>query len=260
MIDVLLPGERETLRGPATDLAEELTRLEVLSDDASLSDIGGVDLVVEEPVGRGRAERTSTTSSTSTSRPPSAARSTARRCRSATGSARTSTRTCPSSTPRARRPTPDTLPLTAVRKDGRWYLSLFYTAAEAARAETGEDIPAEGIAPTGGDSPEEAMDAFLDGVEGLDLERRHRLAQPRRVRGAAALRPAVRRRRPGRRSTRSTRHDVDLRPGYEVTGSGDTRSVTVAAITFDVSAEGESVSMELRDGCWIVTSSSGETT
>ena len=47
MIDVLLPGERDTLRDPATDLVDELTRLEVLSDDASLSDIGGVDLVVE---------------------------------------------------------------------------------------------------------------------------------------------------------------------------------------------------------------------
>ena len=45
---MLLPGERETLRGPVTDLADELQRLEVLSDDASLSDIGGVDFIVED--------------------------------------------------------------------------------------------------------------------------------------------------------------------------------------------------------------------
>ena len=147
MIDVLLPGERETLRGPVTDLADELARLEVLSDDASLSDIGGVDLVVE--------------SSRSTSRPTNVddivnVDITAAISGSIDGEAlpigdwireQPRRRTCPSWTPRARKPTPDTLPLTAVREDGRWYLSLFYTAAESARAETDEDDPRRGHRP-----------------------------------------------------------------------------------------------------------------
>ena len=47
MIDVLLPGERETLQDPVTDLTDELRRLEVLSDEADLSAVSGVDLVLE---------------------------------------------------------------------------------------------------------------------------------------------------------------------------------------------------------------------
>ena len=58
-----------------------------------------------------------------------------------------------------------------MEEDGRWYLSLFYTSAESAREEAGdEDIPEEGVTPDGGDSPEAAMDAILDAVEDLDLE------------------------------------------------------------------------------------------
>ena len=147
--------------------------------------------------------------------------------------------------------------MTAVRKDGRWYLSLFYTAAEGARAETGEDIPAEGITPTGGDSPEAAMDAFLDGVEGLDLSAVIASLNPNEFEALQRYAPLF------IDEAQSSLDDVDVTMSisdrdYEVTGSGDTRSVTVGAITFDVSAEGESVSMELRDGCWIVSSSSGQ--
>ena len=65
-IDVLLPGRARDAARPATELVEELQRLEVLSDDASLSDIGGVDVDRRGRVGRGRPRRTSTTSSTST--------------------------------------------------------------------------------------------------------------------------------------------------------------------------------------------------
>ena len=63
-IDVLLPGERETLREPLTELVAELTRIEVLSDDASLAGSRGVDIMVEDGSVDGRARPTSTTSST----------------------------------------------------------------------------------------------------------------------------------------------------------------------------------------------------
>ena len=39
VVDLLLPGERETLRQPLTELVDELTRIEVLSDDATLRSI-----------------------------------------------------------------------------------------------------------------------------------------------------------------------------------------------------------------------------
>ena len=55
MIDVLLPGERETLRDPVTDLTAELQRLEVLSDEADLSAVSGVDIVLENEQARADA-------------------------------------------------------------------------------------------------------------------------------------------------------------------------------------------------------------
>lgn len=256
MIDVLLPGERETLRGPATDLAEELTRLEVLSDDASLSDIGGVDFVVESQSVETRPTNVDDIVNVDI---------TAAISGSIDGESlpigdwirENLDEDLSSLDTESPEPTSDTLPVTAVRKDGRWYLSLFYTAAEGARAETGEDIPAEGITPTGGDSPEAAMDAFLDGVEALDLSAVIASLNPNEFEALQRYAPLF------IDEAQSSLDDVDLTMSisdrdYEVTGSGDTRSVTVGAITFDVSAEGESVSMELRDGCWIVSSSSGQ--
>jgi hypothetical protein len=60
--------------------------------------------------------------------------------------------------------------LTAVEQDGRWYFSVFYTAAEAARADAGGDqIPEQGIGADGADSPEAAFDLMLDRIETLDV-------------------------------------------------------------------------------------------
>ncbi len=47
MIDVLSPGERDVFRDPMIDLVSELTRLEVLSPEADLANIEGVDIELE---------------------------------------------------------------------------------------------------------------------------------------------------------------------------------------------------------------------
>src|SRR5262249_15057895 len=46
MTDLLLPGERDLFRQPMIDLVAELSRLEVLTPDADLSDISGVDITL----------------------------------------------------------------------------------------------------------------------------------------------------------------------------------------------------------------------
>ena len=48
LVDVLLPGERDTFRQPLQDLVGELKRLEVLSSDADLSKIGGIDIAITD--------------------------------------------------------------------------------------------------------------------------------------------------------------------------------------------------------------------
>ena len=57
VIDVLLPGERETLRGPLTDLVSELRRIEVLSDSADLAAVGGIDIELDGRAGGGRRDQ-----------------------------------------------------------------------------------------------------------------------------------------------------------------------------------------------------------
>src|SRR5262249_11921072 len=63
-----------------------------------------------------------------------------------------------------------TFPITAVRQDGRWYLSAFYSIAENLRHEADDpDIPEQGVALQGADSPEQAMDELLHRAAKLDL-------------------------------------------------------------------------------------------
>ena len=57
----------------------------------------------------------------------------------------------------------------AIKHDGRWYLSLGYTAAESARKAAGSDMPQTGIASVGSSSPEEAVSTFFKHVESMDL-------------------------------------------------------------------------------------------
>ena len=57
----------------------------------------------------------------------------------------------------------------AVKQDGRWYLSLGYTAAESARKAAGSEMPQTGVASVGSSSPEEAVSTFFKHVESMDL-------------------------------------------------------------------------------------------
>ena len=47
-MDLLLPGERDTFKEPAQELVSELTRLEVLTDDAALDDLAGFEITLDE--------------------------------------------------------------------------------------------------------------------------------------------------------------------------------------------------------------------
>ena len=55
VVDLLLPGERETMRQPLIDIVDNLKRLEIADDSASLDKVGGLDIDVH--VTRPRVER-----------------------------------------------------------------------------------------------------------------------------------------------------------------------------------------------------------
>lgn len=248
MIDVLLPGERETFRDPVSDLADELRRLELLSSDATLSDVGGFDVVFESedaateptnvedivnlrlsgavsvsvdgealPIGDLIFDNVPDVDPAEADVPPSD-------------------------------PEPFELPLTAVREGDRWYVSLFHTVAELARQEADVEIPAEGITPVGGDSPEDAFDVLLDGIEALDLSQIIGSMNPEEFQALQRYAPAF----IGEAQAELDAAGIDITlddAEYTVGGGGDQRSITVSYLSGAISAEGDTVTFEFEDGC-----------
>ncbi len=255
-IDVLLPGERESLREPLTALNDELTRVEVLSEDV-LTGVSGVDFVVEDE----------SVSATETNVPDIVnLEITATVTGSVDGEQlpigdllldnidvdRSELDEEPSE------PTEDTFPVTAVEQDGRWYLSVFHTLAEQVRTSSDEsnDIPAKGVVATGGDSPEDAVDRFLAAVENLDLEAMIAALNPEEFQALQRYAPifleeaqadldeAV-----AENGTAVSIEDAD----YTVSGSGDTRSLSIDHLSADFTEQGETGSFEFEDGCFKIT-------
>ena len=181
MVDVLSPGERDLFRQPLIDLVSELTRLEVLSPEADLAKISGLDIALENESVAARATNVpdivnvdlaadATTTVDGETVPVGALITDNMDPDDVTemrGSEETSTEQFEFS-------------LTAVEQDGRWYFSLFHTAAESLRAELDPrpEIPLEGVGSQGADSPEGAVDQMLDSVESLDLTAMVRALNP----------------------------------------------------------------------------------
>lgn len=173
LAEIMAPAERSTVFEAGFDFADELARLNVLDEGVDLSDISGVDVeftgfeptaefpgnglahlyagagiidieidVAQLPLGsliadRLDAEQRSTTVSESEVVDP------------------TST------------------PLVAVQRDGRWYLSLWYTVAENIRLDVDAPLPDLGRRPAtiGGDTPEDVVRRMMDDAVALDLRR-----------------------------------------------------------------------------------------
>lgn len=171
VIDLLLPGERETFGEPMEEMFSELRRLEVLDDGASLDDVDGFDLVLED--------RSVSVAGTNVD---DIANITMR----ADASVSVNGEELPignllldnfseafeevDSVQESESGLEFEFPVTAVEEDGRWYLSAMYSIAENARQAAGMgDIPEVGVEPLGGESPEAAIGVILDGVQELDL-------------------------------------------------------------------------------------------
>jgi hypothetical protein len=170
-IDMLLPGERESLGEPYVEFVSELTRLEVLAADASLFNAAGTDIALTD---------TSVTP-LSTNVPDivnielhAAATVTVDGSKVELGDLVTDNLP-PEVLDEARatnETTSDTLDitLTAVEQGDRWYFSLFHTAAELARQRSGlGEIPLAGVPAPGADTPEAAFQQLLDSITGFDL-------------------------------------------------------------------------------------------
>jgi len=139
-----------------------------------------------------------------------------------------------------------------VRENGRWYVSLFYTAADQLRGT--RDIPAHGIDPIGASSPSAAIDNFLTYVANLDVE--HLVAALNPNEAAALQRYAPLFLADAQQSLSTLGVTMKISDtAYSVTGQGDTRQVGLTAVHFTLNATQQHVTADitLKDGCFTGT-------
>jgi hypothetical protein len=251
MVDLLLPGERNTFRQPMIDMVSELTRLEVLSSDASLGDLSGLDIEMADQLTEVTPTNVADISNIIMTAQITASLDGGQLPIGDLITDFAADGFDPSDFDEAATTTDFELPMTVVEQGGRWYLSLFHTAAEAARSSTGEPIPESGLEPRGGETPEGAVSAMLDGVEQFDVGKIIASFNPNE---AAAL----------QRYAPLFLDDIDplvadipftwqvTQTEFEVAGSGAERFVTVAALRIDGNAEGEPFSIAINGRCVVV--------
>lgn len=251
VIDLLLPGERDTFRDPMVDMVDNLRRLEVLSLDADLSKIGGLDIqftdvtVREEPTNVDDIANIYLSGASSVSVDGASVPLGDLLLDELFDGDR------PDMDQPADSAEFDDTKLTVVERDGRWYLSLFYSVAESVRGD--DDIPTTGIEPVGGDSPEDALDTMFAAISDLDLEATLAVLDPTEAEALHRYAPLF------LDEAQDEIDSIGLEWGitdteYEVRGEGDRRTVAVTALTFQASVpdEGE-VRVEVRDGCLTAT-------
>lgn len=237
--DLLLPGERDLFRQPMIDLVSELSRLEVLTPEADLANIAGVDITLDATSVTARntnvadivnvdlyADVSATVDGnafpigdlvTDNMDPDEVAE--------IRGTVETTTEELDGT-------------LTAVEQDGRWYFSVFYTAAEMTRADTEYDIPAEGIGADGADSPEAAFDLMLDRVEALDVAGMIRALNPGEAAALQRYAPLFLEQAEAELADQPVSLDITDRQ-FHVEGDGGQRTVIIDALTIKASATDE---------------------
>ena len=248
--DLLLPGERDLFKQTMIDYVAELSRLEVLTPDADLANIDGIDVVLGDTsvVAHAtnvtdivnldlHAEVTTTVDGMAfplgdlvidNMDPDDVAE--------IRGSVETSTEEFDET-------------LTAVQEDGRWYFSIFYSAAEVARGETDSDIPEQGIGADGADSPEAAFDLMLDRMQELDVAGMIRDLNPGEAAALQRYAPIF------LEEAEAAVSDVPFAVAitdreFHIDGDGEQRTVVIDGLTIRVAGDdedtGESHSAEIR--------------
>jgi hypothetical protein len=252
VMESLAPGERDSLRGGVEDVAGELKRLGVLSGGFSLDAVGGVRVDFEE-VALSSTRLTDDLSVVSID------------------GGRVHTAVVPSQLPfgsffdqfedddpRLGETTEDTqelddVPLIAtIQRDGRWYVSLWYSVAEAARGD--RPLPDfSAVQPKGAATPEAALEALLRAAADLDVRRVIELLPPGEADALHDYAPLflddaeaevaeLRQESPFRVDIRSLDTRVD--------STGTTARVSLDGLEVDGTVDGTDFSFTLDGGTW----------
>ena len=251
LVDLMLPGERESLGEPMIDTVAELQRLEILSSDLDLGSLDGFDIMIEqhttevEQLGvddivmlHMSADATVTVDGDAI---PMGAVITDRLSEDDIDQMRGSSVTESELLE---------MSMAAVEHDGAWYLSLWYTAAEAARAEAEVgDIPADGIGAVGADSPEGVVDLFAEHVAALDIRGIVQLLDPAEAEALQRYAPLFL----GEAERVADEIDgVEIRvtdTEVRVEGEGPARTLFIDGFTVDADIEGTSITVAIDGDC-----------
>jgi hypothetical protein len=259
VIDALAPSERDVLRGSVEDVSTELRRLKVLDDDVDLSGIDGVDLEVTDlrlaarPLGEGVSlvsVNGKVSASVDVAQLPTGSFVEDKLPGGAgdVGNA--------AAVPTVEDQPIDDLELVTVQEGGRWYVSLFYSVADAARRDAGKPVPdfGNGVRPDGASSPEAAVRELIEAGVALDARRAIALLPPdegRVVQDYAPLfLPDV------ERAVQEARGSFSLEiDDLELTSDrdGDEATVAVARIRGTVRSDGETATFSFDGRCIVVT-------
>ena len=254
-LDALAPSERDLLKDAVEDVTGELRRLDVLSDDADLSGIDGVDVAVEDLV--------------VTSQPLADGLSLV----TARGAA--SVRVEPEELPLGSfveggegSDSPfdvaaaesevsrfGDLQLVTVEEDGRWYVSLAYSVADLARREAGEPMPdpADAVQPDGEPSPERAVRALLDAGLALDARRAIALLPPDEAAALQDYAPLFLDELEAEAAEVRPSFSVEVRDlDLSVDVDGDEAAVTVDGFDLSATVDGERTTASYDGGCFRV--------
>lgn len=252
VLEQLEPGERDALREPLTELVDELDRLEIL-EGADLGDLSGIEVEFEEltlaseEVGDGVAAVTIT---------------------GGRGRYRFDAGELPlgsfvldllgegvddaeSSGEEELASRDDDDIIATVRRGGRWYVSIGYTVAEAARRDAGVAFGdmGTGVSAEGAESPEDAVRELVDAARTLDLRRMIELLPPGELGAVQAYAGLFLPEAEAAASEARGELEIDV-PTLELDSetSGDRATVFVREAEFTASA-GDDGGMSYADGC-----------
>lgn len=255
--ELLLPSERESLVEPTLNMIDELKRLEVLDPELDLSAFPGVDLgfegvELESTTVSDRLVNIKVVGGTSTSEVDQTLLPLGRLVldRLPTG---TLTDEISSSTESL---DPDGAEVVVVLQEGKWYVSLWYSVAEAARIEAGLPLPnpAQAVVARGADSAEAAVEALIRAGIDLDARRALELLAPSEAAVLQEYAPLFladteEAARDARREMRQFNIDIDLRRlDLSSQSRGDDRIVTFDGGELIVTSDVVDFSLEVSNG------------
>ena len=251
VLETLLPSERDQLRGSLQDITKELSRLGILSNDVDLGSIPGLELDF--------------TGLTFSSQQIASGISTVK-----LEAGKSTYKVDPARSPIGDflRPllgeeanevvqgtddlSDDDVFFTTVEEGDKWFVSLWYSIAEAARQEAGAPVPpfGNGIAARGAPTPEQAVEEMIRAGLLLDVRRMIELTPPNEARALHDYAPLfIEQAVAGAREARK-HYEVEVSK-LNLTGrvNGDRALVKVSEIEFNATIPSMGVSVEYDGKC-----------